>query len=476
MLNPLESAIARRIDFPTWLPAMLVKELRQGLRARGFVATLVGFQVLMTLFTVFAIAGGSGSTSYNILQGAFWVMLNVQLLVITPMRALAGLQSELDSRWVDLLMLTRLTAWRIVVGKWISLLVQSALLVFAMLPYGVARYFFGSVDLIGEARLIALIFAGSAVLTAGALWSSALPRLARVALAIAVIFMWQIVPGSAAALISSIGSSRPVRPVTGSIGLSGLNWSLLMFDAALLLTVCLVGAARRLAPRAESQTAIARLLPLLGFLALPFLSGRELAGQAVVTSIFFALVAALELARDEEPMDSHWRTWARHGWWGRLLGRFVQPGWASATEWVIAVAAIAAAIALGQPKMSLAALSAVLVAEALVFPALMLTWMSSQFTHRAAGYALVLGGASLLAAVGAATGSITGNTALADRVLMMLPISSFWTLLPMTNLPAAPVLTVQLLGAAAVLGCAWWRARPYRLQQRAWTVAPEDTP
>src|SRR6185436_10235188 len=126
---PIEASIARRVDFPTWLPAMLVKELRQGLRARGFVGTLVGFQVVMTLFTVFAIAGGTGSSSFEILQGAYWAMLNLQLLLITPIRAMAGLQAELETRSIDLLLLTRLTAWRVVLGKWCSLLVQAALLV-----------------------------------------------------------------------------------------------------------------------------------------------------------------------------------------------------------------------------------------------------------------------------------------------------------------------------------------------------------
>ena len=88
-LTPAEEQIARRIDFPTWLPAMLVKELRQGLRQRGFIAALVGFQVLMTLFLIFAVAGGTGSASFDILQSAYWVMINVQLLIVTPLRAVS---------------------------------------------------------------------------------------------------------------------------------------------------------------------------------------------------------------------------------------------------------------------------------------------------------------------------------------------------------------------------------------------------
>ena len=49
-------------DFPRWLPPMLVKELRQGLRMRGFVATLVGFQVLMLVLTLIALNSQSASS------------------------------------------------------------------------------------------------------------------------------------------------------------------------------------------------------------------------------------------------------------------------------------------------------------------------------------------------------------------------------------------------------------------------------
>src|SRR5689334_3086525 len=96
--KPGTAMIAPRIDFPTWLPAMLVKELRQGLRTKGFVGTLVGFQVVMTLVTVFAVAGGADSGTFQMLQFSFWAVLLVQLLLITPARAMSGLQAELESR------------------------------------------------------------------------------------------------------------------------------------------------------------------------------------------------------------------------------------------------------------------------------------------------------------------------------------------------------------------------------------------
>lgn len=470
-IKPGETPVARRVDFPTWLPAMLVKELREGLRAKGFVGTLVGFQVIMTLFTIFAVAGGSGSASFGLLQGAYWVMLTVQLLLITPGRAITGLQAELDTRAIDLLLLTRLTAWRVVLGKWISLLVQAALLVVAMLPYGVARYFFGSVDLAGEVKLIALLFAGSAVITAAALWSSALPKVARVAVGIGVVFAWQFIPGMNLALNLMMGSGRGGRGLSPGAGLTGPALWLLLFNAALVLAICLVGAVRKLAPRAESQSGLMRVLPLLAIVPVPFLSLGMAAGQTAVAGVLFVVVAAFELARAEEPMGCHWRAWSRYGFIGRSIGRFVQPGWASAMEWLLVIAAAVAIGGYATPQPWKVVQLAMLGAEALLFPVLLLTFMSGQFTQRAAGYVLVLGGASLIAAVGTASASVMKMNELADLTLMLLPISSFWASIGARTPPSTAVLTAQGIIAALVIGGTWLRARPYRRQRLEFAVA-----
>ena len=459
-----------RIDFPTWLPAMLVKELRQGLRTKGFVGALVGFQVVMTLVTVFAIAGGSDSSTFQMLQTCYWVVLTAQLLVITPARGMSGLQSELESRSIDLLLLTRLTAWRVVLGKWVSLLVQAALLVVALLPYGVARYFFGSVDLTGELKWIGVMFVASGAVTAAALWSSALSRVARVGLGIAVFLVIQFAGGFG----PSFGAFFSGRsPFAGP--LRGYNW-LLAFDAALLLALCLLGAVSRLAPAAESKSPHLRALPLIAMLPVPFV-GLSGIGQLVFAAILFALIAIIELARNEEPMRCHWRPWGRRGTSGRLIGRLIQPGWASAMEWILMCALVVALAGLFTSYRWKTAHLCVLAAEGLIFPALLLTWMSSQFTQRAAGYFLLLAGASTLAAVAAATASFAKVNIYAEASLILLPISGFWTMLSAVHSPPRLLLCTQLAIAAAILGVAWWRAKPYRLQRRAIDAAdPEPAP
>src|SRR5688500_7075910 len=109
-ISPAPSASIVARDFPGWLPPMLVKELRQGLRTRGFVGTLVGFQVLMLILTLIALGTQNAVTPSARMAGAaltgfFWIVLAVQLIFVTPSRALGGLQLEVDAKTLDLLML-----------------------------------------------------------------------------------------------------------------------------------------------------------------------------------------------------------------------------------------------------------------------------------------------------------------------------------------------------------------------------------
>src|SRR5262245_56117203 len=181
-------------DFPGWLPPMLVKELRQGLRTRGFIGTLIGFQLLMLILTLIALSTQNAMTpaartATAVLSGFFWVVVAVQLIFVTPSRALGGLQLEVDARTLDLLMLTRLTAWRVVLGKWISLLAQATLLLVAMLPYLVVRYFTYNADLVEELGRCLAMLGFCAVLTAVGLWGSGVAKLARVLMAVLLVFV-----------------------------------------------------------------------------------------------------------------------------------------------------------------------------------------------------------------------------------------------------------------------------------------------
>ena len=80
-------------DFPTWMPAVLVKELRQGLHTGGFVGMLLLFHAVMVVAmttTVVALPGATAAARANaasISDQFFWTLLGVMLLAVLPARA-----------------------------------------------------------------------------------------------------------------------------------------------------------------------------------------------------------------------------------------------------------------------------------------------------------------------------------------------------------------------------------------------------
>jgi hypothetical protein len=461
----------KRGDFPTWLPAMLVKELRQGLRTRGFVGAFIVFQVIMVLLMVGTVFGSSFGSAVprpimaNMITGFFWTLLGAQLLLVTPARALGTLQVELDSRALDLLVLTRLTAWRIVLGKWSSLLAQAFLLLVAMLPYGIVRYFMGSVDLMQDAQICAAMMTGCALLTAAGLACSGLPKILRIALGIGLLFGYQIMRP----LTAMISGRSTGSPFTGWVTRPGDQW-VLWVDAALILGIFLVTAVRRIAPPAENHVALTRGFALASVLPVPVLvalSKAKLArGQIVFAAILLGIVGAVELSSMRWPMLAHWRPWTKRGAWGRWAGRFALPGWPSAFVFLV-IAGLVFGIALALPNVAPSGdrvwseWLVVLAISGLVFPALLLSFVQSS---RAPGalYILVFGVASLVAAIAAAIANSDSSLEILVSIAGVLPVGGFWITLLAPGRFASDISVIgQAVMVVIVLLLSWWRSETY---------------
>lgn len=149
-------------DFPDRISPMVVKELRQGLRTRLFVGVLGVLHGLLVLLTL--VSGGSHNDV--ITQGWFDAIVTLVLCVILPMRGFSAMADELKSGTLDMLVLTRLSAGRIVFGKWASVVSQSLLIALSILPYVVARYVFGGLDLFGEIVMLFYKWLAGAVVAA----------------------------------------------------------------------------------------------------------------------------------------------------------------------------------------------------------------------------------------------------------------------------------------------------------------------
>ncbi len=320
----------RRADFADWLSPMLVKELRQGVRTRVFVLLFILLQVFMLLDLVLSLLVAASGVSASEGTFFFWLMVAVPTLLIIPLSGLNAIGGEIKGNTLELIFLTRLTAFRIVVGKWLALFGQVLLLVCAALPYLVLRYFMGGVNLANELFLLGMMLVGSALLIAIATGVSAFP-------------------------------TRLVRPLSVLLGLIAFYWGAIFFvevfmrgrmtsslpDLTTILTVLVSGAilillaldmgAARIAPPAENHSATMRLLTLagLGLAAVTSIFSRRFTGISFGAFVVAAIVCAVAVCEEPRAIPSLYRPFARRGWPGRMVGRFFYPGWHTGTLFLL---------------------------------------------------------------------------------------------------------------------------------------------
>ena len=158
--------ISHLTDFSDRLSPMLVKELRQGMRARGFTLLFLIFQLLLAFIILTAGSFSNAENSGSIASGVIFTMFTIAVIFIQPMRGITALSSEITGNTLEMMALTRLSAYRIVVGKWVAIVSQSALLLVTIIPYLILRYFYGGMNLLGEMVFLTLIFLTSMALTA----------------------------------------------------------------------------------------------------------------------------------------------------------------------------------------------------------------------------------------------------------------------------------------------------------------------
>ncbi len=134
---------------------MVVKELRQGLRARGFVVPfLVLHALVLAAVSVeyLLLRTGSGAASWLRFAtgepGLFWMAVYLIVAGVMPLRLMESLRGESDGRNTELLLLGGLTRWEIVRGKWLVQAVLALLALGSLVPYMLVRYFFGGVELV----------------------------------------------------------------------------------------------------------------------------------------------------------------------------------------------------------------------------------------------------------------------------------------------------------------------------------------
>lgn len=367
-------ASAVRPDFADWLSPMLVKELRQGMRSRVFTSAFYLTQILMIFSVAFHVVA-SGTDSFDqltsFLDGLFWFLIAVPMLFVMPARGFGALHGELKSNTLELVFLTRLSAWRITVGKYAAILVQTLLLVCAVLPYVVLRYFLGGIDLLDDLQKVVFLFVASAVLTAVTVAMSPYEsKLLRVLFVVAMIFAVQVF---ASFLLAWLSVGRIVGAVGGGAWHSTVAMALFVPP---FVALALELAASKIAPAAENHALRKRAICLAVLVV-----GTGLAALGTgwewtywLGLVFCAPVVVDALAEPLQPIRSLYVPFFKRGGIGRLAGVFLTPGWPSAAWFTLLVLVLALGGATVLGKLADLSLSLGLVSffGALVFPAALL--------------------------------------------------------------------------------------------------------
>ncbi|BCX50028.1 hypothetical protein HAHE_39360 [Haloferula helveola] len=421
----------RLADFSDKLSPMLVKELRQGLRAKTFVIVFLTLQGLLLLVLLSAVAGSANpQRAGDTISGIIFMFFALAVLVIQPVRGIGSLHREVQARTIELMVLTRLSAWKIVLGKWISIVSQSALLLAAIIPYLILRYWFGDMNLFGELSLMVLTFIASAVLTAVIIGISCVPS----------VLLRGLVPLIAAAfgliLIPQLCFDREFDEMIDFAAMQtpASFWGVLLtvLSALYLGWTALGIGASMIAPAAENHTTIKRLVSaLLLILLIPVAAYAPIPQEAVALLVCILGIPALVLALTEPFMllPPVCAPFLKRGPFGLLAGRVLYPGWPSGVLFSLIVVGLAAASVYfavrggSYPGFDLVLFS---ILGALLMPAAIISFFDRKLKNRLTTYLLVLAASTIVAFVVA---FIAGSLPMGQRGFLW-----FFAWLPQTGI------------------------------------------
>lgn len=309
-----------------WFSPMVIKELRQGLHSRLFITFYLLLQGLL-VFSILLLPNAQDAG-----DGLFWFTVTVTLVVALPLRGLVAVSVELRARTMELLSLTRLTALRILLGKWSALFLQALLCAVAILPYLFVRYLLGGQEVIREAVMLASVLLLSGLCMALTVSFSALANWwGRAALTgIAFTMLW----------------STYHRAIESLTSITWMYGAVFLFVTGLLfIGISLTFGASLIALASENHTLRLRLLALLYCVAVPpvgLLTGFLL--EAAVTSLAVLILVSLSsLLVPQHAMGRQLRPFRQLGFLDRWAAFLFSPGWASGLCFTLVLCGLLAA-------------------------------------------------------------------------------------------------------------------------------------
>jgi hypothetical protein len=319
--------ITHLTDFSDKLSPMLVKELRQGLRARSFTMLFLIFQILLGFILLSASASSTMDYAGSFASGVIFTMFGIAALFIQPMRGVTALSAEITGNTIEMMALTRLSASRIVLGKWIAIISQTTLILITIIPYLILRYFFGGMVLLGELVFLSLIFMTSMAMTAVMVGMSGTnAKLSRILPVIGFIFMIQIIPG----ILFRGGFNNFMSYCTLSDWESRVGIFSYLCFITYLGWCALSHGISVIAPAAENHSTLRRLIAL-GLTCVAVAVGFHPSVDAHVPLIMFGIILApaviTALTEPSNLLPPIYTPFLKRGLPGRMAAVFLLPGW-----------------------------------------------------------------------------------------------------------------------------------------------------
>jgi len=159
---------------------ILVKETRQALKSRQFIATFLLLLFASWIASVFGLVLAGGSIEYGqagrTFFSIFYSVLALAVLVVVPFGAFGSLLGERNENTFELLSITSLTPRQIVLGKLLSSMVQVFLYYSAITPFIAFTSLLQGFDFAQVTYLLALLLVVSIGYTLAALLISTLAK------------------------------------------------------------------------------------------------------------------------------------------------------------------------------------------------------------------------------------------------------------------------------------------------------------
>ena len=293
------------------LNPILIKEARQSLKSRQFIITFFLLLVASCCWTVLGVVMNTPNVYYlptgNSMIVGYYFVLAIPVMGMVPLAAHRSLAAEIDDSTFEMLSITNLTSFRIVMGKLTSSVLQMLIYFAAVVPCLAFTFLLRGVDLLTIVYLVLLVTTVSLLVTTIALMlATVAPSRAgqtmSLLMTMAVILLAEFICGVIvleSMLISNDTLTLEVWVVLGNCTVISISCMALFVKAA----------AARIAPITENRSTGLRYLMFLqqmlwvgciGMMALISRDSEVVVFGIVVLGGYWLLMGTLMLAESPE--------------------------------------------------------------------------------------------------------------------------------------------------------------------------------